>query len=81
MGRATLGHGTIPDGRLTLQRIRLNSGGYDRNGTYFGAGMPLYWYAGTSTDAEEIDGMVRAYDRDHAKAEVRAMFPGATFYR
>lgn len=81
LGRTTYGAGKVPEGRLTLRRIRLDSGGYDRNGTYFGNDLPLYWYAGIDTDGDDIDGMLRAYDRDDAKERVRKLFPTATFYR
>ena len=31
--------------KLYLRRVQLDGGGYDTNGTYFGGGEPLYWYA------------------------------------
>lgn len=66
--------------RVTLQRVRLNAGGYEygRLGSYFGAGAPLYrWDA---VDSHE-GGWLRASDREAAKAKVRADQPDATFYR
>lgn len=66
-------------GKLYLQRVRLNSGGYDRNGTYFGiSDRPLYWCA---DDSGEVDFMIRALDREDAKGEALAYYPGARFYR
>lgn len=58
--------------RFALQRVRLNQGGYDSTGTYWGIGMPLYcWqYYG---DDEELDGIgdyIRAHDREDAKIRV-----------
>ena len=65
-------------GRLYLRHIRLNSGGYDRNGTYFGLGAPLYWCA--SADGE-VDFMLRASSRIAAKAQILTEHPCATFIR
>ena len=67
------------DGRVTLQRKRLNSGGYDVLGTYWGFGMPLYWYAYGGEDGE-IDATLRAPDRAAAKAKVRERYPRARFW-
>lgn len=65
-------------GKLRLCRAYLNNGGYDANGTYFGSGAPLYWYASPDGD---IDGVTRAKDRDAAKQIVLQQYPNATFYR
>lgn len=54
--------------RLSLQRLRLNSGGYDSGGAYWGIGDPM-WVA---TDGDGIEVFVRATDRDAAKDAVRA---------
>jgi len=62
------------DGKITLRRIYLNSGGYDANGTYFGFGAPLYWYANEHGD---IDAMLRASNREEARAKVLAKYPKA----
>ena len=59
-------------GRLYLRRVRLDAGGYDRLGTYFGRGGPLYWCAG-----EGVDFMVRARDRADAVRRVRSRYPRA----
>jgi hypothetical protein len=64
--------------KLSLQRIRLNSGGYDPNGTYFGWGAPLYWYA---NDEGTVDAMLRASSRAEAKRKVLEKYPNAHFYR
>lgn len=64
--------------RFTLQRVRLNSGGYDCGGAYWGLGKPLYWYA---SGLEDVDGYLRAASREEAKAEIRHRYPKATFYR
>jgi hypothetical protein len=64
--------------KVTLQRIRLDSGGYDPQGAYWGIGQPLYWAA---TDDGKLDDTFRAYDRDEAKEHVRQSIPQARFYR
>jgi hypothetical protein len=64
--------------KLYLRQVRIDSGGYDPNGTYFGVGHPIYWYA----DADgEVDGITRAPNRDGAKHAVRMTYPKATFFR
>jgi hypothetical protein len=63
--------------KITLRRVRLDAGGYDPQGAYFGQGEPLYW----ATDGGDYDATFRAEDRDDAKAVVRQTFPGARFYR
>lgn len=84
---AALGRPTVNDApkeakvKLYLRRSYLDAGGYDRNGTYFGRGAPLYWVSGEDTEGNEVDYMLRAYDRDDAKDAVRKTYPGATFYR
>lgn len=65
-------------GSLLFRRVRLDSGGYDVNGTYFGAGNPLYWYA--SNDGT-IDGVLRAQSRTEARMRVLAMYPKARVRR
>ncbi len=76
LGRSTRRGPEDFDGKLTLRQVRLDSGGYDQNGTYFGHGNPLYWYA---SDDGEIDGVLRAHDRDDAKAQVLKLYPRAKF--
>lgn len=77
LGRPTIKGETSYNGKLTLKRTYLNSGGYDRNGTYFGIGAPLYWYA---SEDGSIDGMLRAQSRATAKSEIRKEYPEARFY-
>lgn len=80
---APMGRHTGPDyletsaGPLRLMRVRVNSGGYDSGGVYWGLGMPL-WYV------EDQDGnskFFRAASRETAKAKLGADWPGARFYR
>jgi len=52
LGRPSIHDVSRPDlvtCRLYLRKIRLNDGGYDCNGTYFGHAEPLYW---CSSDGE-----------------------------
>jgi hypothetical protein len=78
LGRTPL-HGEADyAGKIHLQRVYLDNGGYDRNGTYFGHGAPIYWYA---TSDETIDGTLRATSRDLAKADILKRYPNAKFFR
>lgn len=65
-----------PDGHFSLVRVRINSGGYGPDGTYWGLGQPLYRYSSGGAS-----GHLRASSRDAAKAAVRGRYPFATFYR
>lgn len=77
---AALGRATIDDvdkeysGHLYLQKVTLNSGGYDRNGTYFGTGKPLYW---VSNQEGTVDRMLRAWGRVDARNQVLTWYPKA----
>jgi hypothetical protein len=65
------------DGPITLRRIRLNSGGYDSGGAYWGYGAPLFWAA----DKAGNEMFFRAGSRESAKEELREMFGALKFYR
>ena len=79
MGRDSL----VPpafEGKLYLRRVRLDQGGYDQGGAYWGCcyGSLLYW----AGDADETVSMfLRAPHRDAAKAKVALIWPAARFYR
>jgi hypothetical protein len=91
MGRSS--HHGDPDFeyKFVLRKVDLNSGGYDSNGTYFGGGKPLYWYAssnheGTAKDGEVIevqavDAVLRANNRNDAKAMIREQYPNSRFFQ
>ena len=64
-------------GKLTLRRVRLN-GDYDCEGTYWGAGAPLFWIA---NEELSIDFVVRASDREAAKVKAQQAYPNARFHR
>ena len=61
---------------FSLRRVRLNSGGYDENGRYFGQGEPLWEY-----DNREDWGHLRAATRDAAKRALLTKIPSAKFRR
>lgn len=81
---AALGRPTIKDegedysGRLFLREMRIDHQGYDKNGTYFGVGKPLYWCA---NDEGTVDFMLRASDRSTAREEVLKEYPQAKVRR
>ena len=62
--------------KITLRRVRLDQGGYDASGAYWGVGAPLYW----ACDDAGYDEYFRARGREAAKQRVRERFPGARFY-
>lgn len=63
-------------GELTLREIHIDQEGYDDNGTYWGTGDPLYWYA---NEEGTIDACIRATKREIAMMAVRDEYPRATF--
>lgn len=67
---------TCDRSKIMLSRERLNSGGYDSGGRYFGQGEPLFSFSNDSSS-----GYVRASSRAAAKAKLRAKCPGARFFR
>lgn len=68
----------LPGDRVYLRRLRLDSGGYDEGGAYWGHGQPIYW-------AYALDGALditmRARTRDAVKAALLADYPGIKFFR
>ena len=69
--------------KISLTRIRLDSGGYDSGGAYWGHDQPLYWASAASGDpgVSDLDMFLRAPSREAAKAAVRDEYPEARFYR
>lgn len=77
MGRASDRNLTDKD-KIHLQRIPLDSGGYDRGGAYWGSGLPI-WCA---EDSEWNRVYFRAPNRAHAKQTVVDNYcQGAKFYQ
>lgn len=52
--------------KLYIRKVRLNSGGYDSSGSYWGIGAPLYEYT-FETEEDCIQDHLRAHSREHAK--------------
>lgn len=63
-------------GKVSLRRVRLDQGGYDQGGAYWGHGQPLF----CAWNDENPPVYVRATDRDTAKADLARMYE-VTFYR
>jgi hypothetical protein len=67
---------------FTLRRVRLNGGGYDDSGTYWGVGAPLYEYSYDDAESGDVTvDYIRAVSRDHVKDIIRRKYPDAKFYR
>jgi hypothetical protein len=64
-------------GLIRLNKVRLDSGGYDSRGVYWGVGQSLFEYCSYEKD---IQGYLRAPDREFAKDYVRKLYPEARFY-
>jgi hypothetical protein len=62
-----------PAGTVTVRKSPLDRQGYDRNGTYFGAGQELFWYA---DEEGELDAVERAADIEDVVKVLRERFPG-----
>lgn len=65
-------------GKLYVSRIPLDNGGYDRNGTYFGWGDPLWWVRDAESD---IDFVIREPNRASALYRVALQYRKASFVR
>lgn len=80
MGRPAIHSDEEGSYKLHLQQIRLDSGGYDVNGTYFGFDPEniLYWCAST---CGSLDFVIRARSRKSAKWKINLTYPKATFFR
>lgn len=69
--------------RFYLQRVRLDAGGYDSGGAYWGVGAPLYRFEAGEGPNELTDwpaGFLRARTRADAKRQLRETYPAARFY-
>lgn len=66
--------------KFRLYQLRLDNGGYDNAGAYWGHGEPLYRAFGDG--AEEVQEVfIRALSRENARGQVRKWFPNCKFYR
>ncbi len=66
--------------KFSVTETRLNNGGYDRTGRYYGIGRRLY-FAVAEDGKDDTEMEFRAADRDEALEVVKARYPNATFYR
>lgn len=72
--------------KFRLVRERLNGGGYDRTGMYWGNGLPLYWVQSEDefdlgrSYPESVEFMFRAVDREDAKKQILSEIPNAVFF-
>lgn len=62
--------------KLRMVKLRINSGGYDEGGAYFGQGNPIYW----TFDDNDTSIFFRAKNRLDAKRIIRQTLPNAKFY-
>ena len=65
-------------GRIRLARVRLDRGGHDRFGVYWGRGTPLW---SVRSDDGALESEIRAQSRAAAKKQMLAHYPNARFYR
>lgn len=76
LGRNRRSEFSIPEdttAKLRLRRVRLDSGGYDKGGAYWGHGSPLWYY-------EDLEGRI-AYRRAASRAAAKGLFPNARYWR
>jgi len=66
--------------KLSLRRVRLNTGGYNEDGRYFGRGEPLFFVHGSDPSTSNFF-YLRAASRAAAKAKLKAKCPIARFTR
>ncbi|MCA2999647.1 MAG: hypothetical protein ING75_13710 [Rhodocyclaceae bacterium] len=83
--RACLGDRKSPV-KLYLNKVRLNAGGYDSGGAYWGSGEKVghLWVAfgeETTDQGEQIEIFVRGFTRDKAKQAVLAERSNVSFFR
>jgi hypothetical protein len=79
LGRPHIGADRVPVGIMRLNRVELDAGGYDRLGTYFGLGPPLWFTYGSDSEDESIEMTFRAESREDAESKVLRSYPTAKF--
>jgi hypothetical protein len=63
---------------VTLHRVTLNRDGYDRDGCYWGIGLPLYYHS--SFDGS-VEGYLRASDRESAVFKAEKLHQPGSWFR
>jgi hypothetical protein len=78
MGRSILNpSGPLPEKSVRLYRVRLDRGGYDDGGAYWGIGQPVYCAESTFPDSDypghekEFRQFTRASDRHQAAERLK----------
>lgn len=64
--------------KVRVSEVRINRGGYDSGGAYWGIGAPLYWVRSDNGDVSEF---FRASSREGAKQKALAVNPYLKFFR
>lgn len=64
--------------KVRVSEVRINRGGYDSGGAYWGLGAPLYWVRSDNGDVNEF---FRAWSREAAKEKALAVNPNLKFFR
>lgn len=67
--------------KFHLELVRIDAGGYDSGGAYWGLGQPLFTAWDDVTAGNRVDLFLRSTDRETAKAKIRETYPAAKFYR
>lgn len=81
MGAPSTGTAGPAPVRFYLSKVRLDSGGYDASGAYWGSRMRGYSLWRYETRNGDDSGYRDARNRDQAKAQIRLLYPNATFFR
>lgn len=74
LGRAGTGATVNTSGPFHLVKIRIDQGGYDKGGAYWGLGEQLWGYC---DETGTVTGYFRAPDRTSAIARLRSRYVGA----
>lgn len=80
MGRRGAHPGDDPHCQLWVRRVRLDRGGYDEGGAYWGHGQPLWYIHGTDEfegERDFIEDFRRAPTKAQAIAAWREQWPNA----
>jgi len=60
---------------VTLHKIRINKSGYDKYGSFWGIGQPLFHYKFESKDLTYVHRELRAPTRNAAKDMIKKIYP------
>lgn len=68
------------DAKVKLARVRINQGGYDDGGAYWGIWEPLYYASFYDNDGDINECFLRAHSREQAK-KILCNYEPLKFYR